>query len=202
VKYVDPDGREAWKPTTTWNQAMEGTFRDKFSQNAIKIANNATRNHETIDCADVAFTALIDTAQEMGLKITFDYYVSSNDPSKRGYQTISSSDSRFKNKGEFLSFVKNNMGSLTLIDHRTTKYTAKITRGDLVMFDLRVSNDSRYRGHTIIVTGIHDSRNYKVNSVQGHIEGRLPTIEVYTLGDTIDGVQPQYKSFRFDRLFR
>ena len=195
VRYFDPNGREAWESTTTWNATMEDKFRENFSKNAIKITENAIKNNETIDCADVALTALIDTAQEMGLRLTFDYY----DSSKRRYKTVSSSDSIFKNKKEFLSFVKLNMGAITLLDHKTTRETTTIKLGDLIMFDLRADKNPDYDGHTVIIVG--NPVNNRVNTVQGHLSG-TPEQILYTLGTYMYGAKPEKRSFRYDRLFR
>ena len=196
VKYTDPMGMSAWEPTDTWNSSKEEAFREKFNKNVNNVADAAIKDNKTIDCADVALTALVDTAKEMGLRLTFDVW----DSSKKKYVSHSSSDSKFKNKKEFLFFVKQNMGAITFLDDRTTKETTKLTIGDLVMFDLR-GQSSNYQGHTVIMTGVVDMTNKIISTVQGHIVG-VPTKENYKIGTPMYGADPQYRRFRFDKLFR
>jgi len=196
VKYTDPTGMAAWEPTDTWDSSKEKAFREKFNKNVNNVADAAIKENKTIDCADVALTALVDTAEEMGLQLTFDVW----DSSKKKYVSHSSSDSEFKNKKEFLSFVKQNMGAITLLDDRTTKETPQLTTGDLVMFDLR-GQSSSYQGHTVIMTGVVDVTNKIISTVQGHMVG-VPTKENYKIGTPMYGADPQYRRFRFDKLFR
>ena len=196
VKYTDPTGMAAWEPTDTWDSSKENAFREKFNKNVNNVADAAIKENKTIDCADVALTALVDTAEEMGLQLTFDVW----DSSKKKYVSHSSSDSEFKNKKEFLSFVKQNMGAITLLDDRTTKETTQLTTGDLVMFDLR-GQSSSYQGHTVIMTGVVDMTNKIISTVQGHMVG-VPTKENYKIGTPMYGADPQYRRFRFDKLFR
>ena len=196
VMYTDPMGMSAWEPTDTWNSSKEEAFREKFNKNVNNVADAAIKDNKTIDCADVALTALVDTAKEMGLRLTFDVW----DSSKKKYVSHSSSDSKFKNKKEFLFFVKQNMGAITFLDDRTTKETTKLTIGDLVMFDLR-GQSSNYQGHTVIMTGVVDMTNKIISTVQGHIVG-VPTKENYKIGTPMYGADPQYRRFRFDKLFR
>ena len=196
VKYTDPMGMSAWEPTDTWDSSKEEAFREKFNKNVNNVADAAIKDNKTIDCADVALTALVDTAKEMGLRLTFDVW----DSSKKKYVSHSSSDSKFKNKKEFLFFVKQNMGAITFLDDRTTKETTKLTIGDLVMFDLR-GQSSNYQGHTVIMTGVVDMTNKIISTVQGHIVG-VPTKENYKIGTPMYGTDPQYRRFRFDKLFR
>ena len=132
----------------------------------------------------------------MGLRLTFDVW----DSSKKKYVSHSSSDSKFKNKKKFLFFVKQNMGAITFLDDRTTKETTELTIGDLVMFDLR-GQSSDYQGHTVIMTGVVDMTNKIISTVQGHIVG-VPTKENYKIGTPMYGADPQYRRFRFDKLFR
>ena len=101
-------GMSAWEPTDTWDSSKEEAFREKFNKNVNNVADAAIKDNKTIDCADVALTALVDTAKEMGLRLTFDVW----DSSKKKYVSHSSSDSKFKNKKEFLFFVKQNMGAI------------------------------------------------------------------------------------------
>ena len=108
VKYTDPMGMSAWEPTDTWDSSKEEAFREKFNKNVNNVVDAAIKDNKTIDCADVALTALVDTAKEMGLRLTFDVW----DSSKKKYVSHSSSDSKFKNKKEFLFFVKQNMGAI------------------------------------------------------------------------------------------
>ena len=196
VKYVDPMGMSAWEPTDTWDSSKEEAFREKFNKNVNNVVDAAIKDNKTIDCADVALTALVDTAKEMGLRLTFDVW----DSSKKKYVSHSSSDSKFKNKKEFLSFVKQNMGAITLLDDRTTKKTTKLTIGDLIMFDLS-GQSPNYQGHTVIMTGVVDMTNKIISTVQGHIVG-VPTKENYKIGTPMYGADPQYRRFRFDKLFR
>ncbi len=201
VEITRNDEHKIWKKTRTWDSSLENEFREKFVANAIKIAQNAQKNNEIIDCADVALTALAETASAMGLELTFTVWDSSK--GNGGWTDISSGDSRFESKAGFISYIRINMGALTLLDDRTTKNTSITTliRGDLVMFDLRVSNSPDYGGHTMITTGEIDASRNTINTVQGHID-RPPSIEAYYLGGTVDGISPQYRRFRFDKLFR
>jgi hypothetical protein len=196
LKYTDPDGNAAWEPTETWDTSKEEIFRDRFTNNVIKTAQDAIKNETTIDCADVALMALVETASSMGLKLTFDLY----DSKERKYINVSSNDSRFNNKNQFMSFVRQNMGAVTLLDDRTTKEIDKITRGDLIMFDLRSDRNSAYQGHTVIMTGVVNASRGIIHTVQGHIAG-TPTFNNYTIGNPMYGANPQYREFRFDRLF-
>jgi hypothetical protein len=156
IKYTDPDGRSAWENTESWDGTKENNFRNLYTQNVIKIAENARKNNETIDCADIALIALAETASSMGLKLTIDLY----DSEKGEYITVSSSDKQFNNKGQFIRFIRLNMGAVNLLDNWTTKEVTQMRPGDLVMFDLRFKRDPDYNGHTVIVTGIVDASKY------------------------------------------
>ena len=197
VKYVDPTGRDAWEVTSTWDESKETEFRNLYTTNAINLANEAQKNNEIIDCADLALAALAETASTMGLKLTFTIWDSSN----KKWSDISSSDSKFNNKAEFISHIKKNMGAINLLDDRITHSTSEIKKGDLIMFDLRSDMNPNYGGHTVIMTGIVNASKGIINTVQGHI-GSTPTIEHYTINESMYGAMPQYRSFRFDRLFK
>gem|GEM_PF-3520267 len=67
IKYTDPDGRAAWEDKITWDSSMEDTFREYYVANVKKLVEDAKKNNKTIDCADVALTAFINTAADMGL---------------------------------------------------------------------------------------------------------------------------------------
>ena len=86
------------------------------------------------------------------------------------------------------------------LDDRTTKKTTKLTIGDLIMFDLS-GQSPNYQGHTVIMTGVVDVTNKIISTVQGHIVG-VPTKENYKIGTPMYGADPQYRRFRFDKLFR
>ena len=58
-----------------------------------------------------------------------------------------------------------------------------------------------YQGHTVIMTGVVDMTNKIISTVQGHIVG-VPTKENYKIGTPMYGADPQYRRFRFDKLFR
>ena len=58
-----------------------------------------------------------------------------------------------------------------------------------------------YQGHTVIMTGVVDVTNKIISTVQGHIVG-VPTKENYKIGTPMYGADPQYRRFRFDKLFR
>ena len=86
---------------------------------------------------DVALTAFVNTAADMGLSITFELWNSE----KGKYESISSNDDKFTNKQQFLDYVKTNMGAITLLDWKTTKPISSPKKGDLIMFDHRSIKD-------------------------------------------------------------
>jgi YD repeat protein len=63
------------------------------------------------------------------------------------------------------------------------------------------AQSSSYQGHTVIMTGVVDVTNKIISTVQGHIVG-VPTKENYKIGTPMYGADPQYRRFRFDKLFR
>ncbi len=153
------------------------------------------KNGNIIDCADVALTAFVNTAADMGLSVTFEVYNST----KHKYDSFSSNDDSFSSRQEFLNYVKTNMGAINLLDWKTTKDIDNPIKGDLVMFDLRADNSAFYQGHTVVV--LSNPLNNSVDTVQGHLD-QPPTNEKYTLGCGMYGGIPQYKRFRYEKILK
>ena len=196
VRYIDPTGRSAWDDTVSWTPNLEENFREKFIKNTEKLVKDAQSKNQTIDCADVALTAFVNTAAEMGLSVTFEVYNSEN----KKYESFSSNDATFTNKEQFLSYVKTNMGAINLLDWKTTKSITNPKAGDLAMFDLRFHNDPSYQGHTIVI--LSDPKNNIVRTAQGHLLG-TPAIENYRLGDELGmGATPDYRRFNYEKILK
>lgn len=133
---------------------------------------------KNFDCADVAWTALAESAIEIKHRIRI----------KVGDTLFDSADKKYRKADgtvdveKFTKDLRTNLGSINIFDRQifTTKIEpartetrddakAKLQPGDMIMYDLRSHKDQRYKGHTMIVVS-NDPANNKVTVVEGHLD--------------------------------
>jgi len=212
ITMVDPDGLAAWKASNTWANTNKAKFKRQFSANAQKIASAAATRGETIDCADVALTALILTAYENKLSLSVPYY----DAKSKSYKKMRSSDKQYQNAMDMVKDVKNKMGAISIFDPgaRLTKKKDidNLEAGDMILYDLRSHGSPSYKGHTMIVEGaftvVNDKSKKKsgqsVSVTEGHTAGTPETGNIYStdqLKEKFGNDKPQALEWNVEKIF-
>lgn len=171
-----PPGRRALKQkrvaALSWTPAQIAALRSCL---VGKVERWVASGDVTIDCADLAVTALAECAHAQSLALTVPVW----DAASSRWITLRSAD--YPTLDKYTAALRANIGAVNLFDRdRVTGARAldAMEPGDLVLYDLRAQENPAYTGHTMVVLS-NDPAHRSVRVGEGHLS-RPPEITTYT----------------------
>ncbi len=176
---ADPLGLAAWKlnPKKKWDAKTVKKVKQAIRK---RVKEYIKKRKEGYDCADVALTALVQSAAAEGLPLSLPVW----DANKSAWKKLRSQSDSYTSVDQYAEAVRKDMGAMSLFDrNRLTrpKDIDKLVGGDLISYNLKYQRDPRYRGHTMNVLD-NDPAKGVIRVGEGHLTG--PVVESrYTYKD-------------------
>ena len=125
---------------------IRSRMRDRIAVHTKTLYDSSA----SLDCADVYITAVVRSAAELSLPLSFEVYHAQHDE----YRTHSHED--YDSRDEFATEMRRLMGAVNLIHVVQSQPWSDLGPGDVVLYDLQHQNSSQYTGHTRVVVERND----------------------------------------------
>ena len=145
------------------------TIRE-MKKRIVQKAKQIKASGEKMDCADVAFAALIRSAEELCLPLRLRIY---NAKAKK-FEWWSFKN--YKDRESFEKAIRANAGAINILDNTKKVKYQNVEPGDMIIYDLRYHRRN-YTGHTMIIIEVKAN---KFRVIEGHLSGQIEESE-YTL---------------------
>jgi RHS repeat-associated protein len=162
VRYIDPNGRDAWEHTSEWDYEKIDSYRQFVVEQIERYETSGQR----FTCEDLALSLFIDFASQNGLPVK----ITNNSGESRAEKTYSSKGSSFNSVEDFRTAVLATTGADDLMKSANTVRSSHYLTGDLLLLD-RGSSSVPLDGiinHTQVITGVSEG---SLSIAQGNLSG-------------------------------
>ncbi|ULQ59742.1 RHS domain-containing protein [Brucepastera parasyntrophica] len=137
LKYVDPDGLDAWEHTNEWNDEYINGYKEYVEAKIAKYQESG----EKFTCEDLALGVLIDYASEKGLPVSIE----------NGKGVHYSGDKKWKNIDKFKKEVLSTTAAKDILQNTEGINGPELRKGDIVFMGRSSANVNTSTSHIQVI---------------------------------------------------
>jgi len=153
-------------PYDNLSNTQQERVRRRMKDRVVRHTQALMNTGASLDCADLYIAAVVRSAAELSVPLTFKVF----DSSEGEYKTHSYKD--YGSVNEFADKMWDKMRAINLIDVTKSQPWSDLGPGDVVLYDLRHQGSSQYSGHTRIIVE-RDNANSTWTIIEGHTGGDI-----------------------------